>query len=172
MWEGDANNTALQVFSVTGGMGKIIGGQGAFNALLGSAANNVEVVVTSTLNRFAGGANLGVVVRWSDANNWYKALIDGAHLSILKRVNGASTVIATMPFDAQGGVAYTIRFQTVGATLHARVWRSGAPEPTQWMLTTTDTNLTSGRIGVRVVVQNGIEVRITSFLATTASSVV
>src|SRR5579859_5304940 len=170
-WGGDANNTASQIFSITGGMGKISGGKGAFNALLGQGGNNVEVMVNGSVNRFVNGSNLGIVLRWTDANNWYKALIDGNNLSIIKRVNGASTTITTMPFSAQGGVGYSIRLRAVGATLFSRAWRSDATEPTQWMLTATDTSLTTGQVGVRVVIQNGVEISIAAFLATTASSV-
>ncbi|HLZ55674.1 MAG TPA: hypothetical protein VKR06_01900 [Ktedonosporobacter sp.] len=170
-WGGDANNTASQVFSITGGMGKITGGKGAFNALLGQGGNNVEVLVTGSANQFAGGANLGVVLRWTDTNNWYKALIDGDNLSILKRVNGTTTTLKSVPFPAQGGVTYSIRFRAVGATLYSRAWRSDTTEPTKWLLTTNDISFTTGQVGVRVVLQNGIEIRITSFMATTASSV-
>jgi len=168
-WGGDANNNNLQVFSITGATGVISGGQGTFNALLGPASSNVEVVLAGSVNRFAGGANLGAVLRWTDSNNWYKALIDGAHLSILRRVNGVTTVIGSKPFNAQGNIVYMLRFRAIGATIFAKVWRSDMPEPANWTVTATDPTFTSGQVGVRVVVQNNVTIKVTSFTATAAS---
>lgn len=168
-WQGDASKAPD--FSITGGMGKIAGKPGVFNALLGTTASNVDVVLTGSLSSYVDQANLGVVLRWTDVNNWYKALIDGKNLSIIRRVNGGNTrVLATMPFTALGGVSYSIRFHAVGANLFARAWRSDTAEPTQLMLPATDTDLTSGKVGVRVVVQDGVEVNVTAFMATTAMS--
>jgi hypothetical protein len=169
-WGGDANNNNLQVFSITGATGVISKGQGTFNALLGPLSGNVEVLLAGSVNRFAAGANLGAVLRWTDDNNWYKALIDGTHLSILRRVNGVSTIIGTKPFKAQGNVQYMLRFRAIGATIFTKAWRSDQPEPANWMVTVTDTTLTSGQVGVRVVVQNTVTIKVASFTATTASS--
>jgi hypothetical protein len=168
-WDGDAN--ANPVFSVVGKVGQIANEQGTFNALLGSQANsNVEVLLNASLSNFTGNVNLGVVLRWGDANNWYKALIDGTHISILRRAQGVSTTLGTAPFQAQGGVMYSLRFRAVGAMLFAKVWQSTMPEPTTWMVTTTDPTLTAGQVGVRVVIQAAVIVKVRSFMATTASS--
>ncbi len=162
MWEGDANTA--NAFSIVNDAGQIANAQGALNALLGLPGKDMEVMVSGSLNRFNNGAvNLGVVLRWIDDNDWYKVLIDGTHVSLLKRVKGVTTTLATQPFQAQGGKMYSLRFQVIGAMLFARVWPVGSPEPQNWMLNLTDTTLTSGQAGVRVVVQAQSVVNITTF---------
>ena len=171
MWDGDANTSAA--FSVAGNVGEIANKQGTFSALLGAQSNsNVEVLMSASLSNFNnnGTVNLGVVLRWGDANNWYKALINGTQLSILKRVQGVTTTLGTAPFQAQGDVTYSLRFRAVGATLFVRAWQSAMSEPTTWMVTTTDTALTTGQVGVRVVIQTNSIVKVDSFTATMASS--
>ncbi len=166
-WDGDAN--VKQIFTISGGAGRITGGQGAFNALLGPASMNVEVVVNGMINQFGNGVNLGVVLRWSDADHWYKALVDGTHLTILKRADGRTTTISTVPLDAQGGVPYMLRFRAIGAMLFARAWRSDTPEPTRWQAATSDTTLASGQVGLRVVTRPTTILTIASFGATNAT---
>jgi hypothetical protein len=173
-WQGDANNpNSAHVFSVAHNVGVIAGNagqQGSFNALLGPNKDNVNALLTASINRFTGGDNIGVVVRWSDSNHWYKALIDGTHLTLLKRVNQQSTAISTVPFPARGNVSYSLRLQAIGANIDARAWPSNMPEPTTWMINTSDPDLRSGQAGVRVVLQNAVTVSVTSFQATTAST--
>jgi hypothetical protein len=172
-WTGDANSS--QAFSIAGTMGQITNGQGTFNALLGPAISannaNVEILVIGSVNNYAqGNANLGVVVRWNDANNWYKALINGTSLMLLKRVNGKSIQLGSVPFPAQNNTTYALRFRAVGAMLFARAWQQDMPEPTTWMLNATDPTFTTGQIGIRVLVQDTTVIKINSFLATAAST--
>lgn len=167
-WESDANNSAI--FSIAGGMGQIAHGQGTFNAILGPTKDNTDVLASITTSRFGAGlVNMGVVVRWQDTNNWYKALIDGTHLSVIKHINGIGKQLATVPFQARGGVSYTLRFRTLGATLFAKVWPTATPEPTTWMIITSDTSLATGQGGIRIVVQNDVVVRVSTFLETAAN---
>jgi hypothetical protein len=170
MWEGDANHSP--VFSIIGNTGHIADGTGTFNALLGPNKDNVDVLLQGSVNHFAskGQSNLGVVLRWSDANNWYKALIDNANLTILKRANGQGAVLSSVPFKPQDNTPYSLRFRAVGATLYAKAWPSNMPEPTNWMLTATDTALPAGQAGVRVLVQSDTVMKITLFQATAASA--
>jgi hypothetical protein len=178
-WEADANDlNSREVFSIVNNSGRIAGKQGIFDAVLGPALisptnpANVEVVLNGSVNLFANGkANIGSVVRWSDADNWYKALIDGTNLVILKRVNGKTTQLGNrVPFKALGNIVYTLRFRAVGATLFAKVWQRDEPEPADWMLTVTDIDLMTGKVGVRVVLQQNTTIKVTSFLATAAST--
>jgi hypothetical protein len=173
-WQGDANNPAsARVFAVINNIGVIVGGanqQGTFNALLGPNKDNVDVLLNASISRFTGGDNLGVVVRWTDKNHWYKALIDGSHLVLLKRADQISTRLSTVPFKAQSKVAYSLRLRSVGANLFARAWPTNTPEPNTWMINTVDPALRSGQVGVRVLLQNDTIVNVTSFQATTAST--
>ncbi len=90
-WASDANS--IEVFSVVSGAGQIDHAQGTFNAILGPVNTNAEVVFSGIVNQFTQGGtvNMGALLRWTDANNWYKALIDGSKLQILRRVNGKTT---------------------------------------------------------------------------------
>ena len=111
-------------------------------------------------------SNLGAVLRWTDANNWYKAYINGTSLVVQKKVSGATTILGSVPFTATPGTSYMLRFRVVGTTLFARVWQTGTTEPATWMITVTDTALSSGFCGLRMLAQNGAIASYTSFLAT------
>ena len=161
-WGGDANTQA--VFSVKGNAGVVSNAGGtSYSAVLGPAVSNAEVVATGSLSSFSN-ANLGTVLRWADGNNWYKAFIDGANLVLQKKVAGSTTVLATAPFAAAAGTAYTIHFRAVGSTLTANVWPASGTEPSGWMVTATDTALTTGRCGLRFLTQAGTAT-ITAFQA-------
>ena len=170
-WTGDANNANEQnIFSISNKTGQITHGQGTFDALLGDATSNVEVLMQGSVNSFDGTVNLGAVLRWNDKNNWYKLLIDGTNVELLKRINGASTVLATQPFAAKSGKSYNLRFRALVAMLFATVWRSTFAEPAHWTLPVNDTHLTNGLPGVRVLVKNNTIVNVTSFVTTAANS--
>jgi hypothetical protein len=171
-WIGDANS--IEVFSIVGNAGQVDHAQGTFNAILGPATTNAEVVFSGMANQFAAGAsvNMGAVLRWTDNNNWYKALINGSKLQILRHVKGTTTSLGSVPFSAQGGVAYTLQFRAIGATLFAKAWQSNRPEPNAWMLTVMDTTLSKGSGGLRFLVQTGSVIRVTSFHETTVQDMI
>ena len=161
-WQGDANKA--NAFSIANGAGQIANTQGTLNALLGQPGTNMEVMMSGSLNQFNKGlVNLGAVLRWTDDQDWYKVLIDGTHITLLKRVNGATATLATKPFQAQGGTMYSLRFRAIGAMLFARVWPVGSPEPQTWMINVTDPTLTTGQAGVRVLMQDTSVANITAF---------
>jgi hypothetical protein len=163
-WGGDANGAS--VFSIGGNAGVVSGTGGAsYSAVLGPSAANAEVFATGSLSSYAS-SNLGDVLRWTDGNDWYKAYIDGQNLVIQKKVAGTATVLATVPFAATAGVSYTIHFRVVGSTLTANVWPSSGSEPSGWMVTATDSSLTSGQCGMRFLTQGGTAT-ITAFEANT-----
>lgn len=165
-WGGDANT--IGVFSINNATGQIAHGNGAVDATLGPEQSNVDVLIRGSVNYFGSGANLGVVLRWSNAQNWYKAFVDGQSLTILKSVKGVSSQLRTIPFAAQGGRMYAIRFRAIGAMLFVRAWRSDMQEPNQWMIVTSDLNLTSGKAGIRVVLVPDTVMSMTSFVTTPA----
>ena len=171
-WIGDANS--IEVFSMLGNAGQIDHAQGTFNAILGPVTTNAEVVFSGAVNQFATGAtvNMGAVLRWTDDNNWYKALINGSNLQILRCVNGKTTSLGSVPFSAQGGTSYTLRFRAVGAALFVKAWQSNQPELNAWMLTVMDTTLSKGSGGLRFLMQNGAAIKITSFRETTVMGLI
>jgi hypothetical protein len=119
--------------------------------------------MAGSLSSFSN-SNFGGVLRWTNGNNWYKAFIDGANLIIQKKVNGVTTILASVPFAATAGTSYSIHFRMVGSTLTAKVWASSGSEPGGWMVTVSDSSLTSGFCGMRFLTQSGTET-VTSFLA-------
>ena len=177
-WEGDANK--LTAFSIVGSnhtWGQIANNRGnqaqgeqIYNALLGPASENVNLVVSGSVNLFRLNANFGVVLRWKDVNNWYKALIDGSDLIVLKRLNGVTTQLGALRFTALSGKTYTLHFRAIGATLFASAWQSDQSEPDHWMIVVSDMSLVSGQGGVRVVLENNTVIHVASFLETVANS--
>lgn len=162
-WGGDANTQS--VFSIASNAGLVSNATTSYSAVLGPAATNAEVLFTGSMSSYSNN-NLGAVLRWTDGNNWYKAYIDGASLVVQKRVNGATTILGSVPFTATAGTSYTLRFRVVGTTLYAKVWQTGTTEPANWMVMVTDTTFSSGFCGLRMLAQNGATATYTSFLAT------
>jgi hypothetical protein len=171
-WIGDANS--IEVFSIAGSAGQIDHAQGTFNAILGPVMTNADVVFSGVVDQFLQGGeiNMGAVLRWNDANNWYKALINGSQLQILRRVNGKTTPLGSVPFTAQGGTTYTLNFRAVGSTLFVKAWQSNQPEPNAWVLTEMDTMISKGFGGLRFLMQNGSTVRVTTFRETTVQGLI
>ncbi len=162
-WAGDASTQS--VFSISNNTGQVSSGSGIYNAVLGPTASDAEVLFNGSLNNFSG-ANLGAVLRWSDTNNWYKGYIDGTALVIQRKLNGSTTLLGSTPFAAKGGTSYTLRFRVIGTNLYAKVWQTSSTEPTSWMVTSTDTSLSSGFCGLRIQIQSGVIATVTSFQAT------
>src|SRR5215469_3367123 len=160
-WGEDAQKSPS--FSIRGDVGQIASGHGVYNAIIGPMVTDAEIVFSSTLSHF-GPSHLGVVLRWTDANNWYKAYIDGSQLILLKRVAGKISRLASAAFMAQNGTSYSLRFRVAGSLLSARAWPIGRAEPTTWMVMATDTALTAGFGGLRPVIQNGAVATFTLFV--------
>ena len=160
-WGEDAQQSPS--FSIRGDVGQIANGHGVYDAIIGPMVTDAEIVFSSTLSHF-GPSHLGVVLRWTDANNWYKAYIDGSQLILLKRVAGKISRLRSAAFTAQNGRSYSLRFRVAGSLLSARAWPTGQAEPTTWMVMATDTALTAGFGGLRPVIQNGAVATFTLFV--------
>lgn len=160
MWGADANT--LNVFSIVDGTGQLAQGQGIYTAILGPKTTNAEIITSGSMSRF-NATSLGVVLRWQDTNNWYKASLDGTGLIIDKKVAGIVTRLGIIPFAASGGSMYTLRFLAEGTTLSVKAWLTGTSEPPSWRMTLNDSSLSSGYGGVRFVVRKRVTVNITAF---------
>ncbi len=165
-WAADANTQAA--FSIATNQGQIANGNTYYNAVLGSTANNVEVLLSGSISSFTN-ANMGAVLRWKDTNNWYKAYLSGSSLVIQAKINGTYRTVSSTAFTATAGKSYTIRFRAVGSGLYAKAWATGTAEPATWMTTGTDTSLQTGYCGLRVQLQSGVTAKFSTFSATTAS---
>lgn len=160
-WSGDAAKASA--FAITNHTGQVTGNSSAiYDSVLGKPVADSEVLVSGSINHFAA-ANLGVLLRWTDGNNLYKVFIDGTNLTALKKVNGVVSTLQSVPFAAKDGTSYSIRARMVGTGIMASVWQTGQAEPSKWMLTSTDNGLASGYDGLRLIVQMGITITITSF---------
>ena len=160
-WAGDAAN--VPAFAIVHHTGQLTGASSAiYDSVLGKPVADSEVLFSGTVTRFAS-ANMGALLRWTDGNNLYKVFIDGSHLTAIKKVNGAISNLQSVPFTAQDGISYSLRVRIVGTGIMARAWQTGQAEPTTWMLIATDSSLTSGFDGLRLIAQTGVTITITSF---------
>ena len=159
-WGADALSS--HSFAIVNHTGQVTNGNGLYDAILGPRSSDSEVTFSGLLDHF-GSSSIGALLRWTDANNLYKAYLDGTHLILLKKVAGNVTELKTIAFIAQDGVSYTFRFRAMGPLLSAKVWPTDQAEPSGWMVTVTDRSLGSGYGGLRVFVQNGTTAMITSF---------
>lgn len=160
-WAGDA--VKAPAFAIVNHSGQVIGNSSAiYDSVLGKPMADSEVLVSGSVSSFAA-ANMGVLLRWTDSNNLYKVFIDGTNLTVLKKVNGAISNLQSTPFVAQNGASYSIRARVVGTSIMARAWQTGQAEPSNWMLIVTDNALASGYDGLRLIVQTGVTITITSF---------
>lgn len=162
-WSADAKS--VPGFSIVNHTGQVIGSNGVYDAIVGPVAVNSEVVFSGSLSHYAS-SSLGALLRWTDANNLYKAFLGGGQLILLKKVAGVVTVLKTVPFLTRDGVSYTIRFRAVGHLLLARIWPTVQAEPQTWLLMMSDGDLQSGFDGIRLVVQSGSTATITSYRET------
>jgi len=161
-WSGDASTN--NVFSISNNnIGLVTGtSSNGYTALLGSnSATNVSVLFSGLMSSFSSGTHIGAVLHWTDSSHWYRAYIDGTNLVIQKA--GSSTPLATTKFSASTNTGYFIRFSITGTTLSARAWAAGQAEPTNWMVTATDSSYTSGSCGVHVQLQNNVTAKYTTF---------
>src|SRR5712691_6765407 len=139
----------------------------SLNAVLGLSVANAEVLMSGSMTALAGGVNtLGVVLRWSNQSNYYRAVLTGSKLIIQRVVNGSFTTLKSTSFSASPNTSYIIRFQANGTTLSAKAWQTDTREPADWMVTATDSTFSSGQCGIRTHQQGGTTATITSFQAT------
>ncbi|WP_135548182.1 fibronectin type III domain-containing protein [Paenibacillus cymbidii] len=85
--------------------------------------------------------NVGIRVRFTDADNYYFLGYKGGSLNIYRRVAGHNGSTAYKPYTFQTGQWYTFKAVVQGSTL--KLYVNGNLE-----LTWTDSNLTSGKAGV------------------------
>jgi|GEM_PF-724748 len=164
-WAGDANSSTA--FSISNNTGIMKSNSAAnLNAVLGLSTANAQVVFSGKISSFGSGQNtMGAALRWTNSSNFYRAFLTGSALTLQKVVGGKITNLKSVSFSAFTNTLYTIRFNVSGTTLSAKAWKSGTTEPGNWMVTTTDSSLSSGYAGLRMYQQGGVTATITSFQA-------
>lgn len=161
-WQADANSARNFAISHASGIINATTKPVFCDAILGPAVANVEITFTASLSHY-GPSTLGAVLRWSDPSNLYKIYLDGQNLILLRAMDGMVTPLQTISFPARDGALYTFRFRASGSRLSAMVWPSDQPAPTNWQISIADSALSTGHAGIRALVQNGAQARITSF---------
>ena len=151
-WGADASNNAI--FSIKNNVGIIANTSNSVTGLLGSQLSNSQVVFTGRISAFHW-SNFGGVLRYKDANDWYKVYLDGNSIVIQKRLNGTYATLKDTSFKADANTNYSVRFQAVGTTLSAKAWRANSSEPADWNVTVSDSSLASGYDGLRALPQAG-----------------
>ncbi|MEU3285587.1 hypothetical protein [Streptomyces longwoodensis] len=128
-------------------------------ATLVDNVTDVNVTTKFTVDELPTGnaCSLAIGLAYTDSSNQYRArlafLTSGSvQLTMEKSVAGAVTNIGALTTVGTGftpGQVWNIRAERTGTTIRCRAWKEGDPEPTTWLHSTTDTSLTSGRVGLR-----------------------
>jgi hypothetical protein len=132
-------------YSISGSTGKITSGTASVNfyAILGSGTlDDGSVVVQSQVS--ASWDYAGVVFRYIDANNCYRAYYGASDTSLYldKVVSGVATTFATFAITAPSiATKYNLRLYVRGTTLKVRFWAASSTEPTTWQIDTTDASI-------------------------------
>ncbi len=118
---------ALTISSTTGDVHEILGNR-----------TGTDLDGTLEFSLDASSDNAGMELRYVDTNNFYRIQITTTTLSIVKKLSGVATTLATTSITLSVNTPYWTRFRVVGAnpaTLTGRVWASGVLEPTTWQAT-------------------------------------
>lgn len=130
-------------------------------ALISSPSADVDLRCETSTDVLATGAPhyIYLVARYADASNSYLARLafntdQTVTLTARKRVGGTETLLATATGTSglvhAAGQRFGLRFEASGTTLRAKTWQVGTEEPVEWMVSTTDSDLSAaGSIGIR-----------------------
>jgi len=85
----------------------------------------------------------GVMLRYTDANNWYALVATTTTLTLVKSRNGVQTTLATATVSLSVATYYRMRLRAVGyfpVQLSGRFWTDGVAEPitSPFQVTATD----------------------------------
>lgn len=123
--------------------------------------HDVRLSVSTDQLATGGDQYVAVVARATDANNLYMAQLQfstsaGVTLTLRKRVGGTETTLGTWSLGV--GASHTalgrffLRLQALGSAIRCRAWAAAVPEPQSWLISATDTSLTTGTgVGARSV---------------------
>jgi len=118
---------------------------------VGGPEQDVQALVRIADTAETSSLNIGLVARLTDASNYYSVELrqnstGTLTLMIRKRVAGVATDLLSMTvasLNASTTAWRYLRFQVQGTILRAKVWGVDEDEP-GWMLTVSDTSLTTG----------------------------
>lgn len=162
IWQADANSLSYFAIADHEGVINAPARPVTCEAILGPTEANMDITLSASLSRYDPSI-LGVVLRWSDAGNFYTLYLDGQNLVLARAMDGMLIPLHMVPFPARANALYTFRFRAVGSQLFAMVWPTGQPALSDWQITWTDSALSAGRAGLRVFTQNSVQVKVTAF---------
>ena len=130
--------------------------------LNGVSARDVDLTTSFGYDKAGtgGGIYTSLIARRSGTSDYRAKVIataTGTTLYLTRTVSGTETVLAN---QAVSGLVYApgdvlnVRLQAEGSgstTIRAKIWKSGASEPTSWRLTTTDSTAalqSAGAVGI------------------------
>ena len=178
----DLSGLSGSVRDVQGGQGRLTTGSLApyawvFAEPLGGVRADGEVAVTMIRRDGASEAYVDVWQRADDnagnPENGYKveAAWDGtrARLSVYRVTDGKATWLGKLNASPLVGQGVRVRFRVDGATVAAKAWLAGSPEPSGWEVRVQDGAHASGTRRLRVVsgaVPRDVDVRFDDFVDT------
>ena len=117
------------------------------------AFTDCDVKAKWKLDSTATDAGLAVRISGTAGNETLYMLCpvgDGAKFRIYKKVNGAASqqVGTDISFSHTTATEYWARFQAMGTALKVKLWAASGSEPTSWTLSTTDSAIASGYVGL------------------------
>lgn len=119
-------------------------------------AADIRCALTTNVLSTGGSQYGGPMVRYLDTNNLYEARVEfdtsnGISMTLRKRISGVDSVLGTWTtsFTHVAGNYVWVRLRAEGTTLKAKIWQDGSVEPDQWHIVATDSDRSTGRIGVR-----------------------
>ncbi len=146
-------------YSTTGTQGQIstVTINNLYYALVDTGAPDHVVTIQQTLPVVPTGAaiTLRSVARWTDASNFYEALLTigtggGASLALQKRTTagGLVTVVAAASVGTHvAGDTWEIILEVLGTTVRAMAWDvTTGTAPSTWQVSGTDSSLTTGNL--------------------------
>lgn len=149
--------TAYSVASNQGRMTLSAASTAAIIRLDGPSIADQEVVVQAGPSALSTGGTqeVGVMLRYVDANNFYvlRALFGTAGsitLRIYRMLGGVLTLLDTYTYELSHLVAgrlYTMKFQAVGEVLRGKIWDPTLSDEPAWQSVASDSNLTTGVAG-------------------------
>lgn len=148
VWTNDVGTAAQFSVNGTTGLHSHTAGAAMISALTGNIVD-ADATVTISIDSIGSSADSAIYVRYVDSNNYYR-LVYGwttGTLEIGERVASVNTTLATRS-GSPSLTSIKLRLAVVGTLLLGKMWDASAPEPDDWMLTATDSSLTTGRVAV------------------------
>lgn len=149
-WGGNASNNPA--FTIRDGHG-MINGKGFFVGTIPVATNDMEIIVTASLDDFSQNW-FGAILRVSNQTYWYEARVKSDQITIMRRSGDTENTIATASISSLSNHQFTLRFRSVEDQLTAKVWATGTNEPDDWQVAAFDSDLKIGYSGLVVNLLN------------------